>query len=202
MAKNLKWQQTKVTKQNRQTLNKHKSMLIWFTGLSASGKSTIAIGVEQKLHERSINTYLLDGDNVRHGLNADLGFADAARTENIRRVGEVAKLMVDAGLVVISAFISPFIKDRQKVKKLFAADEFIEIYVKCSIEVCNARDPKGLYKKAAAGKVKKFTGVDSIYEEPVEPAIILDTDKQDVDACVAQVLKYLDANNCLGVAAE
>ena len=197
MGKNIKWQETKVTKTDRQRLNQHKSLFIWFTGLSAAGKSTIASRLEQQLHARAIKTYLLDGDNVRHGLNVDLDFKDAARTENIRRIGEVGKLMVDAGLVVIASFISPFIKDRQRVRKLMAAGEFIEIYVKCPLAVCHKRDPKGLYKKAASGKVKNFTGLDSIYEEPVAPEIILDTEASDVDKCVEQVLQYLDNQGCL-----
>ena len=164
--RNLTWHPHKVTKHDRWLRNSHKSALVWLTGLSASGKSTIANEIEQALFVRQINTFVLDGDNVRHGLNKDLGFSPEHRVENLRRVGEVARLLVDAGILTIAAFISPYIAERDRIRELFGAGEFIETYVKCSIDVCEERDPKGLYQKARRGEVKEFTGISAPYEEP------------------------------------
>jgi adenylylsulfate kinase len=186
-----------VGKKDRQKLNGHRSFILWFTGLSGAGKSTIAYRVEEELYKRGIRTYVLDGDNIRIGLNKDLGFSKKDREENIRRVGEVAKLFVDAGIVVLTAFISPYKKDRHFVRNLVGEKEFIEVYVKCPIEICEKRDPKGLYKKAKDGIIKQFTGVDDQYEEPENPEIVLETDKMSIDECVKKILDYLDENELL-----
>ncbi len=170
---NITWHNSQVTKEERQKLHKHQSAILWFTGLSASGKSTLCVALEKRLHERGISTYILDGDNVRHSLNKDLGFSPGDRTENIRRIGEVAKLFVDAGIITLTAFISPYREDRKTVRELVNSEEFIEIYVKCSVEECERRDPKGLYKKARAGEIKDFTGINAPYEEPINPEIII-----------------------------
>jgi len=166
-------------------------MVLWFTGLSGSGKSTLSTILEKRLHERQISTYILDGDNVRHGINKNLGFSPEDRTENIRRIGEIAKLFVDAGIITLTAFISPYRKDRDQVRQLFEEHEFIEIYVKCSVEECERRDPKGLYEKARAGKIKNFTGVSAPYEPPVNPEIVIDNEGQSIEASVNQVINYL-----------
>lgn len=191
---NVTWHESKITKADRQKLTNHKSVVLWFTGLSGSGKSTISIELEKKLYELGIHAYRLDGDNIRHGLNKNLGFSPEDRQENIRRVGEVSKLMVDAGLVTIAALISPYAKDRLLVRKMFPDDEFIEVYVKASIETCKARDPKGLYQKAQLGEIKGFTGIDSPYEEPKNPEILLDTDHLSVAESVQLILNYLKDN--------
>ena len=180
-----------ITKKDRQSLNGHRSLILWFTGLSGSGKSTIAHKLEEKLFNLGVRTYVLDGDNIRTGLNKDLGFSPEDREENIRRIGEVAKLFVDAGVVVLTAFISPYRKDRRFVRNLVDKDEFIEIYVKCPIEVCERRDVKGLYEKARRGIIKQFTGIDDPYEEPENPEIVVETDKMSVDECVDKILNYL-----------
>ena len=164
---------------------------MWFTGLSGSGKSTIANILEQKLHTAGKRTYLLDGDNVRHGLNKDLGFTDTDRVENIRRVAEVSKLMVDAGLITLVSFISPFKSERQMAKDLLSSDEFFEIFVNTSLEECEKRDPKGLYKKARAGELKNFTGIDSLYEEPENPDLILDTTSSNAEELTDQIINFL-----------
>lgn len=163
MNENIVWHQQKIQKGNRAKLTNQKPCILWFTGLSGSGKSTIANALEEMLHHNGNFTYLLDGDNIRHGLNSDLGFDEGSRVENIRRVGEVAKLFVDSGQIVLSAFISPFASDRELVKSLVNKDEFIEIFIDTALEVCESRDPKGLYKKARAGEIKDFTGIDSPY---------------------------------------
>ena len=165
--------------------------MIWFTGLSGAGKSTVANALDKMLFEHNKHTYLLDGDNVRHGLNRDLGFSDADRIENIRRIGEVGKLFVDAGLIVLSAFISPFRSDRQMVRTLFQAGEFIEVHINTSLDVCEARDPKGLYKKARAGVIKNFTGIDSDYEEPSEAELVIDAGALDAEKCASTIYGYL-----------
>lgn len=180
-----------VTKQDRMNLSFQKPCILWFTGFSGSGKSTIASALEKSLHENSNLTYLLDGDNVRHGLNKDLGFDDASRIENIRRIGEVSKLFVDSGLIVLSAFISPFIRERKLVKDLVEEAEFIEIFIDTPLEVCESRDPKGLYKKAVNGELQNFTGVNDIYEEPQHAEIIIDTDKLSVKEGTEQIIKYI-----------
>ena len=181
-----------IDRETRERLNGHQGKVLWFTGLSGSGKSTIASALETRLHERGIRTYILDGDNVRHGLNSDLGFTDADRIENIRRVSEVAKLMVDAGLVVLTAFISPFRAEREMARALFESSQFVEVFVDAPLEVAEARDPKGLYKKARAGDIPNFTGIGSPYEPPEDPDIRLDAGTESVDALVEQILEQLD----------
>ena len=191
------WHEPDIYRADREKLNGHKSAILWFTGLSGSGKSTLAHAVEDTLYKRGIRTYVLDGDNVRKGLNKDLGFSDEDRTENIRRIGEVSKLMVDAGIMTLTAFISPFIKDRDIVRDLVKAGDFIEIYCKASLEVCEQRDPKGLYKKARAGEIPEFTGINSPYEAPENPEIVLTTDEHSIEECVARVINYLKAHEIL-----
>lgn len=190
-ATNIVWHDSIVTKEDRRQLKKHKSAVLWFTGLSGSGKSTLSAALEKELFDQGVHTYRLDGDNIRHGLNKNLGFSPEDRKENIRRIGEVSKLMVDAGLMTLTAFISPYREDREQVRKLLAQDEFIEVYVKCSLETCEARDPKGLYKKARAGEIKGFTGIDAPYEEPLQPEITIDTQKQSLEESVQTVVQYL-----------
>ena len=187
---NVVWHDHPVTRAEREQQHGHQGVVLWFTGLSGSGKSTVAGAVEQALHRLGVSTYLLDGDNVRHGLCRDLGFSDDDRKENIRRVGEVAKLMVDAGLVVLTAFISPHRAERQMVRDLLAEGQFVEVFVDTPLAVCEARDPKGLYKKARAGELRNFTGIDSVYEAPEEPEIHLDGE-QLVTKLTAQLLDLL-----------
>jgi bifunctional enzyme CysN/CysC len=186
------WQPTKVSAQIRSNQKNQRPAVIWFTGLSGSGKSTISNALEQALVQRGHHSYLLDGDNVRHGLNKDLGFSDADRNENIRRIGEVASLFVDAGLLVITAFISPFRADRNKIRERIGDAQFIEIYLSTSLEDCELRDPKGLYKKARAGEIREFTGIDSPYEPPIAPQLTIDTSKQDLGTSVDQIVRYLE----------
>ena len=181
-----------IRKQDRKTLNGHKSAILWFTGLSCAGKSTLAYEIEEELFKRGLRAYVLDGDNVRTGLNKDLGFSAEDRKENIRRIGEVAKLFVDAGLIVMAAFISPYEKDRESVRSIVEDNEFVEIYVKCSLEVCEQRDVKGFYKKARAGILKNFTGIDDPYEEPEHPEIVVETDKMTVEKSVEKIMNYLE----------
>lgn len=185
------WHDVYVTREDRNRLNNHNSGLLWFTGLSASGKSTIAHSVEKKLFERGFRTYVLDGDNVRHGINGNLGFSREDRKENLRRIAEVSMLFVDAGILVLAAFISPYKEDREYIRKRFEGDNFLEIYVKCSIEECEKRDPKGQYKKARAGIIKNYTGVSAPYEEPENPDLILDTEKKPLEECVDMVIDLL-----------
>ncbi|MBI2967267.1 MAG: adenylyl-sulfate kinase [Bacteroidetes bacterium] len=182
----------KITKAVRQKANGHKSFVIWFTGLSGSGKSTLANRVEEELHQKGIKTYLLDGDNIRTGLNSDLGFSGRNRAENIRRIGEVAKLFVDAGIVVLTAFISPYRKERDFVRNLLGKGEFIEVYVKCPLEICEQRDTKGLYKKARKGEIKDFTGVNAPYEEPDKVEIMIDTDRESLNQCVNKICMFVN----------
>jgi len=189
---NVTWEDRRLTKEDYRQRNGHDSVVLWFTGLSGSGKSTLAHQVEEKLFEKGWYTYILDGDNVRHGLNGDLGFSEADRRENIRRIGEVAKLFVDAGVAVLAAFISPYREDRDRVRALFAPGEFIEIHVKCDLDICEQRDPKGLYRKARAGGLPDFTGIDSPYEEPQSPELTVDTGKLDVTDSVSRILEYLE----------
>ena len=190
-ATNVIWHTHIIDRKERETLLKQKGMVLWFTGLSGSGKSTIANEVSYRLHKKGKLTYILDGDNVRHGLNKDLGFSPEDREENIRRISEVANLFADAGLITITAFISPYIKDRNFCRELVGKDRFIEIYARASIETCEKRDPKGLYKKAREGKIKDFTGVNAPYEEPENPELIIDTDKETIDESAEKVLKEL-----------
>ena len=188
---NIVWHDHAVDKQRRSEQKGQKPLVIWFTGLSGAGKSTLAGALEQALAAAGKHTYLLDGDNVRHGLCGDLGFDDAARQENIRRVGEVAKLMVDAGLIVLTAFISPFRAERDLVRNLLGADEFVEVFVDAPLSLCEERDPKGLYKKARAGEIRNFTGIDSAYEAPEQPEIHLLNSGKPVEALVDELLSAL-----------
>jgi len=197
MGKNIFWYEGRVKREDRERLLGQKGVVIWFTGLSGSGKSTLAYAVEEKLHEMGYLTYVLDGDNIRHGLNSDLGFSPEDREENIRRVGEVAKLFADAGVIVMTAFISPYRKDRRRARRLMDEGRFVEVYCKCGLEVCERRDPKGLYKKAKAGEIDEFTGVSAPYEEPESPEIVVETDKQSVEECVEKIVKYLRTNKLL-----
>ncbi|KKO19870.1 MAG: adenylyl-sulfate kinase [Candidatus Brocadia sp.] len=192
-ATNIKWHHGKITKDDRVKLMKQKGVTIWLTGLSGSGKSTIAVELEHALLENKHLAYILDGDNIRHGLNKNLGFSPEDRTENIRRIGEVAKLFTDANMIAITAFISPYRQDRDNVRKLLKGGEFIEIYIQCPLEVCEQRDTKGLYKKARAGEVKEFTGISAPYEEPLHPELTVDTSKMTVDESTRAILNYLEA---------
>ena len=191
---NLYWHQSSISVDDRRELNKYKSCVIWFTGLSAAGKSTLANALNEKFHSMHIHGYVLDGDNIRHGLNKDLGFKPEDRQENIRRIGEVAKLFVDAGLIALTAFISPYKQDRNQARNLVKDSEFIEVYVKCELEECERRDPKGIYKKARDGEIKEFTGISAPYEEPIKPEIIIDTTSNSIDECIQQLLDYLILN--------
>ncbi|MBI5328415.1 MAG: adenylyl-sulfate kinase [Deltaproteobacteria bacterium] len=191
-ATNIKWHHGKITKQDRINLMKQKGVTIWLTGLSGSGKSTIAVELEHALLENRHQAYILDGDNIRHGLNKNLGFSPEDRSENIRRIGEVAKLFTDANIITITAFISPDRQDRENARKLQKEDEFIEVYVKCPIEVCEQRDTKGLYKKARAGEVKEFTGISAPYEEPLNPEIIINTSEMSVEESTRAIISYLE----------
>ena len=191
MADNIVWHDHKITRAERSVNKNQKPCLLWFTGLSGSGKSTIANALDVALHKRGYHTFLLDGDNVRHGLCSDLGFSDDDREENIRRVGEVCKLFADAGLIVMSAFISPFTSDRRMVRKLLPAGEFIEVFMDTPLETCEERDPKGLYRKARSGEIKHFTGIDSPYEIPSHPELRLDTSTMSVETCVDTLIAYL-----------
>lgn len=197
MSSNIVWHNHKVSRSDRAHNKNQRPCLLWFTGLSGSGKSTIANALDVALHEQGYHTFLLDGDNVRHGLNKDLGFSDADRVENIRRIGEVSKLFTDAGLIVMSAFISPFSSDRRLVRNLFPAGEFIEVFMDTPLETCEQRDPKGLYQKARAGEIKDFTGIDSPYEVPTRPELRLDTSAQDIDTCVDTIISYLRSRNLI-----
>ncbi|AYX88755.1 MULTISPECIES: adenylyl-sulfate kinase [Staphylococcus] len=190
-SKNITWHASEVTKDERLQRNQHKSAVIWFTGLSGSGKSTISVELEKALFNHQIHTYRLDGDNVRHGLNRNLGFSPEDRKENIRRIGEVSKLMVDAGLITVTAFISPYKSDREAVRHLLETDDFIEVYTQCSLSECENRDPKGLYKKVRSGEIAEFTGVNAPYEAPTQPEITLDTETLSVEASVSKIMDYL-----------
>ena len=197
-SKNIKWHQSQVTKAHRRELNNHKSAVLWFTGLSGSGKSTISVELEKELHNMGIRAYRLDGDNIRYGLNKNLGFSPKDREENIRRIGEVSKLMVEAGLVTLSAFISPYRKDRDEIRKQLDDGEFIEVFVDASLETCESRDPKGLYKKVRNGEIKGFTGIDAPYEAPVTPEITVNTDMYSVKESVRIIMSYLKKEGYLG----
>lgn len=196
-ATNIKWQPLIIDKQARAALKQQQPRCIWFTGLSGSGKSTLANLLEQHLHAQGCHTYLLDGDNVRHGLNRDLGFTEADRVENIRRIAEVAKLMVDAGLIVLASFISPFRAERQLARSLFEEGEFIEVYVDTELAECERRDIKGLYAKARRGELKNFTGIDSPYEVPEHPELVVNTQHQTPEECIDMILNYLNSSAVL-----
>lgn len=190
-ATNITWHEAAVTKNDRRSQNGHGSCVLWFTGLSGSGKSTIANALSHHLYRERISEYVLDGDNIRHGLNRNLGFSDEDRTENIRRIGEVAKLFVDSGTIVATAFISPFRKDRDAVRSMFEDGEFIEVHVHCPLAECERRDPKQLYAKARSGEIKDFTGIDSPYEEPDAPEITIRSDQLSVEEAVKEIKQYL-----------
>jgi adenylylsulfate kinase len=191
------WHRATVTRQRREHKNAHKSVVLWFTGLSGSGKSTLAHAVEEQLHRSGLNTFVLDGDNVRHGLCSDLGFSDADRKENIRRIGETAKLLVEAGIITLTAFISPFQAERAIARNLMPQGDFIETHCFCPLAVCEQRDVKGLYKKARLGEIKDFTGISSPYEEPKNPELRIDTSQLTLEQSVEQVISLLRARNIL-----
>lgn len=188
---NIVWHHATVNRERREKLNGHKSVVLWFTGLSGAGKSTLAHAVEEELHQRNCRTFVLDGDNVRHGLSSNLGFGETDRRENIRRVGEAAKLMMEAGVIVLTAFISPYRADREAVRNLLPHGDFLEIWCRASLEVCEARDVKGLYKRARAGEIKNYTGINSPYEAPEKPELVVDTGELSLEDSVASVLRLL-----------
>lgn len=188
---NVVWHHATVTRARREAMNGHKAAVIWFTGLSGAGKSTLAHAVEEQLHRMGCRTFVLDGDNVRHGLSSNLGFSQEDRRENIRRIGEAAKLMMEAGVIALTAFISPFRDDREAVRKLIPHGDFIEVYCKASLETCEARDVKGMYKRARAGEIKHYTGIDSPYEEPTQPELLVDTEKLTIEESAVEVLNCL-----------
>lgn len=190
-SQNITWHAAEVSKEEREQIAGQKGAILWLTGLSGSGKSTVARRLEQKLLEAGHRTYVLDGDNVRFGLNKDLGFSPADRTENIRRIGEVAKLFADAAMLVLTAFISPYRADRDAVREIMGNDGFIEVHVDCSLEVCEQRDPKGLYKKARAGEIPQFTGISAPYEAPLKPEVVIHTDTQTLDESCDAIMQYL-----------
>jgi adenylylsulfate kinase len=197
-ATNIVWHAGAVTRDDREKLNGHKGATVWLTGLSGAGKSTIAVDLEKRLLERGVRTYILDGDNIRHGLNKNLGFSPEDRTENIRRIGEVAKLFTDAGMVVLTAFISPYRADRDQVRHLMREGDFIEVHVDAPVEVCEQRDVKGLYKKARAGEIKEFTGVSAPYEPPLHPELRIDTAQLTVEQSSQRIIEYLENRGIIG----
>lgn len=188
---NIVWHKTIITSKDRNKLLKQKPFVLWFTGLSASGKSTLANIVEQKMYGMKYKTYLLDGDNVRHGLNKDLGFDEQSRVENIRRIGEISKLFLDSGVIVLTAFISPFKSDRELVRSLFEKGQFLEVFIDSSLDVCEKRDPKGMYAKARSGEIKNFTGISSPYEAPENPEIHVKNNSVSLESASDQIVKYL-----------
>ena len=192
------WHRGAIVRSDREKLNQHRGFTIWFTGLSASGKSTLAVATEEELYEYGCRTYILDGDNIRHGLNKNLGFSPEDREENIRRIGEVAKLFRDCGIINLTAFISPYVRDRRLARDLGSDDEFIEVFVDCPLEICEQRDPKGVYKQAREGTIKEFTGISAPYEKPENPEIHLHTDKMTVNECVDLIMDFLISNHFIG----
>ena len=196
-SSNVIYHQATVTRKRRNKLNDHRSVVLWFTGLSGSGKSTLAHALEEKLFQKNCRTFVLDGANVRHGLNSNLDFSQPGRTENIRRISEVSKLMMESGLIVMTAFISPFNKDRNEARKLISSEDFIEIYCKASIETCETSDVKGLYKRARKGEIANYTGIDSPYEAPENPELIIDTDNQSLEESVSTILSFLESNGVI-----
>jgi adenylylsulfate kinase len=197
-SSNVVWHHATVTRKRREDMNGHSSVMLWFTGLSGAGKSTLAHAVEEHLYQNGCRTFTFDGDNVRHGLCSDLGFSPEDRVENIRRIGEMAKLFLESGVIALTAFISPFRSDRAKVRSLVPHGEFFEIYCRCSLDVCEERDVKGLYKRARAGEIKNFTGISSPYEEPEDPELIVDTGSLSLDDCVAKVIELLRERGVIG----
>jgi len=196
-ATNIVWHQGAVTRADREKMNGHRGCTVWLTGLSGSGKSTIAVDLEKRLWERGVRAYILDGDNIRHGLNKNLGFSPADRTENIRRIGEVAKLFTEAGLIVFTSFISPYRADRDLVRAIHDPGRFLEVYVAASLETCEGRDVKGLYRKARAGEIPEFTGISAPYEAPERPELVLDTNRQSVKESVERLLGHLEEKGYL-----
>lgn len=194
---NITWHEGQVNREDRQSLLGQRGCTVWLTGLSGSGKSTIAVAAEKALNERGRLTYILDGDNIRHGLNSNLGFSPADRTENIRRIGEVSKLFTDAGVIVFSSFISPYRSDRDAVREIMGDGDFVEVWVDASVETCEGRDVKGLYKKARAGEIPEFTGISAPYEEPLQPELTLDTNGQTLEESVGELVAYLEKNGYL-----
>jgi adenylylsulfate kinase len=192
---NVVWHHATVTRKRREGQNCHRSAVLWFTGLSGSGKSTLAHAVEERLHQMGCRTFVFDGDNVRHGLNSNLGFSAEDRKENIRRIGEMCKLFVEAGVIALTAFISPFRDDREKVRKLMDQGDFIEVFCDCSLEVCEKRDVKGMYAKARRGEIKEFTGISSPYERPENPELSFDTGNVPLEECVEGIVSYLGKRN-------
>jgi adenylylsulfate kinase len=197
-ATNITWHDGTVTRAEREKLLGQRGVTIWLTGLSGSGKSTIAVAAQGALHERGTHSYVLDGDNVRHGLNQNLGFSPEDRTENIRRIGEVAKLFTDAGIIALTSFISPYRADRDAVRAIMEPGDFVEVLVDASVETCEGRDVKGLYKKARAGEIPEFTGISAPYEAPEKPELVLDTNVQTVEESVEQLMGYLEEKGYLG----
>ena len=195
--KNIKWHNLTIDREKLERMRGHKGIVLWFTGLSGSGKSTLANALNESLHKRGLSTFILDGDNIRHGLCKDLGFSDEDREENIRRIGEVANLFMNAGIITITAFVSPFKNDREKVKNIIGAQDFIEVYCAASLNVCESRDTKGLYKKAREGEIKDFTGISSPYEPPSDPNIVVDTGSLDIKNSVQKIIDYLIQINLL-----
>ena len=198
-ATNITWHEANVVQADREKLLNQKGCVIWFTGLSGSGKSTLALEVESKLYQRGHLTYVLDGDNVRHGLNKNLGFSPEDREENIRRIGEVAKLFNEAGVIAMTAFISPYRTDRDNARDLLDEGRFVEVFVDCPLEVCEARDTKGLYQKARAGEIKEFTGISAPYEAPVQPELTVNTDSLTLDECTERVIAFLESKGLIPV---
>ena len=190
-SSNVVWHNATVTRKRREKMNGHGSVILWFTGLSGAGKSSLAHAVEEELHQLGCRTFVFDGDNVRHGLCADLGFSAEDRVENIRRVGEMAKLFIETGVIALTAFISPFLSERDRVRSLVPHGDFLEVYCHCPLEICEQRDVKGLYKRARAGEIKDFTGISSPYEDPVDPELIVETGTLTIEESVAQVMQLL-----------
>lgn len=201
VSSNVVWHQSTVTRADREAQNGHRGTIIWFTGLSGSGKSTLAHAVEDCLHQRGCRSFVLDGDNVRHGLCGDLGFSVDDRQENIRRIGEMAKLFMEAGMIVLTAFISPYQADRRRVREMVKGGDFLEVYCNAGIEVCESRDVKGMYKKARAGKIAEFTGISSPYEVPQQPELIVETGREELEVCVSQVMAELERRGVIEKAA-
>ncbi len=191
------WHHATVTRDRRQKMNGHRSAVVWFTGLSGAGKSTLAHAVEERLHQMGCRTFVFDGDNVRHGLCRDLGFSGDDRKENIRRIGEMAKLFAEAGVIALTAFISPFRADRSRVRQLLGSGDFIEVHCRCPLEICESRDVKGMYRRARAGEIRDFTGISSPYEEPENPELSIDTGSMPLDQCVDQVIGYLQGRGVI-----
>lgn len=196
-SSNVVWHHATVTRKRREEQNGHGGVILWFTGLSGAGKSTLAHAVEEELHQRGSRTFVLDGDNVRHGLCSDLGFSAKDRVENIRRIGEMAKLFIEAGVIALTAFISPFRSDRERVRSLVPHGDFLEIFCQCALDVCEERDVKGLYKRARAGEIKEFTGISSPYEEPFDPELVVQTDRLSIEESVGKVMQLLTERGIL-----